>query len=270
MVDINSHILFGVDEGSKNIEQSIRMIKEAKNAGYTRICVTPHYMNNSFTFSKKTIETNLEEIKNSLKKENVNVELRIGEEIEVYPELVDDLEFAVSLNNSRFILIDIPTNKDIFYLNELINKIQEIGKTPILAHAQSYIKGQRNFLFMEDLVARGVLLQVDINSIIGQYGEDSQNLACRLLKNNMVSFLASNSHSSAGYMMIKNSLEIIKDIIGEDKTYELTTINPTRALNNIAIDDTEYVKQRNKRKLENLISGFFRTISLNRAIVKYN
>ena len=106
----------------------------------------------------------------------------------------------------------------------------------------------------------GVLLQVNVNSIIGHYGTEAQKNAYRLLKEDLVTFLATDSHSSAGYIKARESLEIIRQLIGDEKFEKLTTINPAIVLNNDNFAEEDMVKIRRYKKIESVFLNFIKSL----------
>ena len=262
MIDIHCHIVYGVDDGSKNIEQSIRMIKQAISTGFTKICLTPHYMEDGYRSSRSVLEEKLKNIKEELKKEKIDIDLMLGEEIFIFPNLAKKLDDVVTLNDSKYILIEFPLIEDIQYIDEVIYELQTRGKTVILAHPERYYKAFKDFSFIENLVDKGVLLQVNINSIVGHYGKDAQKLAYKLLREDLVTFLASDSHSSAGYLKAKESLEVIKKLIGEEKLIKLTETNPSIVINNKDFAEEDLVKVRKSKKIENVFIHFLKSVPI--------
>ena len=87
MIDIHNHIIYDCDDGSKSIEQSIRMIKAASEVGITSIICTPHYMEDGYRSSRQELEEKIKVLKNEVKKEDIDVDLYLGEEIFIFPNL---------------------------------------------------------------------------------------------------------------------------------------------------------------------------------------
>ena len=124
MIDIHSHIMYGIDDGSKNIETSLEILKDAYNNGVTDIFLTPHYVEDSrYNTNNNDKEEILNTLKEKLKEENVNINLYIGNEIfinENISKYIDNKEIA-SLNNSNYLLIELPmgrifnNTKEIFF-----------------------------------------------------------------------------------------------------------------------------------------------------------
>ena len=136
MIDFHSHILPNIDDGAKNIDESINLIKEAKIAGFTDIISTSHYLENYY-------ESNAEErydLIKELKKYNVDVDIHIGSEIYVSENIVDLIKEnkASSINNSRYVLFELPMNNNVLYLKEVIFRLMENDFIPIIAHPERY------------------------------------------------------------------------------------------------------------------------------------
>lgn len=232
MIDLHCHAIYDVDDGSKNIEQTIRMLKMAKDVGYDTICFTPHYNENEYKNSKVVIETKLKRIERAIKTEELNINLCLGEEILVFKDLASKLDDVYTLNNSRYLLIEIPLLEEVSYIDDVIDKLKAKGIIPILAHPERYFKTFKNFKYIENLVENGVLLQLNINSLIGHYGKVAQKLALKLIKRDMIAFVATDSHSSAAYYKSKQGLERLKQLVSPEKYDELTRINPEKILKN--------------------------------------
>ena len=103
MVDIHSHILYGIDDGSKNIEDSVNMVREAKKNGITHICCTPHYLEPNFISNYNDNFKRLNELKNRLKQENITMKLSLGNEIFITENTLEDLneKKAINLNKNN-------------------------------------------------------------------------------------------------------------------------------------------------------------------------
>lgn len=111
MIDIHSHLLFGVDDGSRTLEESVHVIKKLSEVGYTDIILTPHYINDSTYVS--TREENLDVLKRlkvGLIRNNVNVNLYLGNEIYIDSEIANLLKNNIisSLNDTKYLLIELP------------------------------------------------------------------------------------------------------------------------------------------------------------------
>lgn len=237
MIDIHNHIVFDVDDGSKSIEQSIRMIKAASEAGITEICMTPHYMEDGYKTEKSILKQKLDMLQKAVLEESIPVKLYLGEEVFIFPDMPENIDKLVSLNDSKYILMEFPLVEEVSYIDDVIYKLLSYGKVPIIAHPERYLASEKNFGFIENLLKKGALLQVNINSLVGHYGKEAKKIATKLLKNNMVQFIGSDAHSSASYYTIKESLSILKKLVSEEQFLKLTETNPKMVLND---EEVEY------------------------------
>jgi protein-tyrosine phosphatase len=197
MIDIHSHLLFGVDDGSRTLEESVHVIKKLSEVGYTDIILTPHYINDSTYVS--TREENLDVLKRlkvGLIRNNVNVNLYLGNEIYIDSEIANLLKNNIisSLNDTKYLLIELPMSgeNEIYYdvFLDLIN----MGYKVILAHPERYISFQKDFNKVYELKELGVLLQSNVGSILGDYGRGAKKTIKRLLKENLITFMGTDIH----------------------------------------------------------------------------
>lgn len=249
MIDINSHAIFDVDSGAKSINQSIKMIKLASEMGYEGICLTPCYNGTGTKFNKAELISKIRTIKEILLKNNINLRLYLGEEVPVFPAISDYLDDFIYLNDSKYLLVEVPTDETVDYLEEFIFSVKSMGKIPIIAHPETKYTTKEDFDFLKKLYNNGVLFQVNLNSLVGHYGKDSQRMALNLLRADMVSLVSSNSHSVAGYLKANEGLRILKILVGDEKFKQLTDINPKRILANDLINNDFYVKKEKKKTI---------------------
>lgn len=244
MIDVHSHIVFEVDDGAKNIEQSLEMLQEAYEAGFTDIILTPHYIEGYYENDANKINekiAKLQSLQNSVK-------LHPGNEIYITENIMDLLkeEKAQSLARSRYVLFELPLNAEPLNLNKVIYSILEQRKVPVLAHPERYPMVQKNPNILLDLINEGVILQSNYVSILGQYGAEAKSTIKKMLKSNMVHLIGSDVHRPETiYWNVKEAAKKIVKIVGEKKFYELTTINPEKILKNEIIDVVEPIKVKN-------------------------
>ncbi|MFR2571390.1 MAG: tyrosine-protein phosphatase [Clostridia bacterium] len=242
MIDFHSHILPNIDDGSRSIEETFNLIKEAEKAGFEAIISTSHYMENYYETDVPEREVWVKAILENLKTKNINTNLYLGNEIYFSDNIIELLEKrkASTINDTSYVLFELPLNAEPMNLYDIIYDMLQYKLVPILAHPERYSFVQKDPELIYDLIEKGVLIQSNYGSIIGQYGEKAQMIVKRFLESNMVHFLGSDVHRpNTIYPQIPKILNIISDIIGEDKLEELTTINPQLVLNNKKIEVAE-------------------------------
>ena len=236
MVDIHTHILYGVDDGAKNLEMSLDLLEEAEKAGFDKIIFTSHYMEDYFTVDAERRYRVLAEIDNT---KITNTKLYLGNEIFLSENLITLLreEKAVSLNHTRYVLFELPFNNKPINLMEMVFQMQSNDFVPILAHPERYSYFYKTPEVYEELVSKGVLLQLNFGSFEGQYGSRAQLMAEKLLKNNLAHFLATDVHRPGTlYPRVPWIVEDLNKLVGEEKVLQLTTINPELVLENKEIE----------------------------------
>ncbi len=232
MIDIHTHILNEVDDGARSINETYIMIEKAKGAGFTDIICTPHYIEDYYNLDKLAIKKRLDEIQ-------TNIVLHQGNEIYISEFMTDFLEQnkASSLAGSDYVLFELPMDKNVIYMEDVIYSLFENNYIPIIAHPERYRFVQNNPNFVYDLVEKGVLFQSNYGSIIGQYGQNAQKTLQKLLKAKLIHFLGSDAHREySAYDNMKKILNELSKFITYDEINQLTTINPMAILENRKID----------------------------------
>lgn len=254
MIDMHTHILPCIDDGSKSIEETFNLIKEAKNAGFDGIVSTSHYIEDYYETNVAERKVWLSAISEKLKEANIDTSLYIGNEIYISDNIIGLLEDGkvATINDTSYVLFEMPLNAKPLNLYDVVYDMLQYKLVPILAHPERYSFIQENPEIVYDLIEKGVLMQANYASIIGTYGQKAQIIVKKFLENNMIHFLGSDVHrQNTIYPKIPSILEELKTIIGKEKLDELTTINPSLVLQNkrIDIDEPEEIKLTLKEKL---------------------
>ena len=236
MIDIHSHILYDLDDGSANIKESISMAKEAYSSGFTDIICTPHY--NKFSsnqFKKEIAFTKLQMLQKELENSNCPIKLYLGNEVYLddtfETALANDLFY--SLANSKYILIEFSMNIEYSILDNLIFSIINSGKIPILAHPERYIYIQKDKKKIYKYIDMGVLLQSNFGSILSMYDSKAKNTLKFMLKEHLITFIASDAHHCSHiYNNIETAKQKIIKKISNEYFDKLTYCNPQKILLN--------------------------------------
>ena len=245
MIDFHTHILPNIDDGSRSIEETFNLIEEAQKAGFDQIVLTPHYMEGYYETDVAEREVWLDAISKNLYIKKFKGKLYLANEIYMSENIINLLENAKAstINNTSYVLFELPLNAEPLNLYDVIYEMQQYKLVPVLAHPERYTFMQKEPELLYDLVekgvlsSKGVLLQSNYGSIIGQYGANAQRLVKKMLSHNLVHFLGTDVHrQNTVYTRVPEALEEIKHIIGEERLEELTTKNPSLALANKKIE----------------------------------
>ena len=239
MIDVHSHILPNIDDGSRSIDETFNLIKEAKEAGFEGIICTSHYMENYYETDRPEREVWINAIHENLKNKNIEMNLYLGNEIYMSDNIIKLLEDgkATTRNDTSYVLFELPLNVEPMNLYDMVYEMQQYKIVPILAHPERYSFVQTDPELIYDLIDKGVLMQANYGSIVGQYGKKAQMIVQKFLENNMIHMLGTDAHrQNTIYPKIPEILVELKSLIGEEKLNELTTVNPELVINNKRID----------------------------------
>jgi len=197
VIDIHTHILPNVDDGSPDLDTSIDLIKNEINQGVTDIFVTPHYYKyRGYLSSSEQNKKIFDELVDKVNELNLKINLYLG--MEVYYtidmlKLLDDNTLS-TMNHSKYVLIEFSLNKELESIPEAINNLTAKGYVPIIAHPERYpyLTNIREYEFIKKM---GALIQINASSINGYYGRKVKKFVLNLIKNNLVDFVASDIHS---------------------------------------------------------------------------
>lgn len=248
MYDIHCHILPGVDDGAADIEESIEMVIMARNNGIDTIIATPHYIEyENYNNSKNNIS-----ILNALNKELVNKDIDttifLGNEVFITPNILNLLNRGeiTTLNNSRYLLIELPILSIPIFVEKLIYELRIKGIIPIIAHPERNLNVIENPNKLYNLINKGALVQLNIPSIEGKYGDETKDTAKLLLRHNMVHFIGTDSHSKRSVYRLNHVRSLLSSIITKDKLDEILYENPKKIImnQNIKIEQpTKFIKR---------------------------
>ena len=252
MIDIHSHILNNVDDGSDSLDNTLGILTKAEEAGFSDIILTPHYIENYYENTKSIIRDKIKELKQNLYKEDIVIELHQGNEVmltENTSKLIENCTIS-TLVNSRYVLFELPFSNKMLNLESIICDLKELGCIPVLAHPERYTYIQENPASVIDLIKMGVLIQCNYGSFEGLYGKTVKRTAEILLENKLVHFLGTDTHKQ-GYIY-ENIDEILKkldNIANDDRyIYEITTTNPKKILDDldIYVECPDYLRAKKK------------------------
>lgn len=236
MIDFHSHILPNIDDGSKNIEESINLIKEAQQVGFTGIISTSHYLQGYYEYDENNRRNLIEQLNEQLQNINLaNMNLYLGSEIYVTEEMVDLIEQkkASTINGTNYVLFELPMNSKPLFSKSIVYDLLDKGYIPIIAHPERYSYVKEDINFVKELKEIGALFQSNYGSAIGMYGIEAKKTLKKLLKNDWISFLGSDVHRAGQiYPEIPRIIKKLGKWISSEKLEELTTLNAQKVLNN--------------------------------------
>lgn len=236
MTDMHCHLLYDIDDGAPTIEESKKMLQKFYFENINDIVVTPHYIaNSSYNLNNQEKIKRITELEKYIKDENLGINLYIGNEIYITENILEEIknDNIATINNGKFLLIEFPMDDEFFGLEEVLERLISCGAVPIIAHPERYTLYYNDFSFFENLISMGCILQGNLGSLIGVYGEKSQKMLIEMLRRDMIQIMCTDAHRSNSRVLEKMGeiKEILFKLVGQQRFIELTETNMKYILN---------------------------------------
>ncbi len=258
MIDIHSHILPNVDDGAEDMEESIAMGKICLDNGIEKVIATPHYIEGFENSSKEINMKVLEELRQALEREGLELDIYIGNEIYVDMNILKLLKEGklATLNNSRYILLEFPMFDMPIYAYDIVYNLLLKGYIPIIAHPERNRNIVDNPNILYEFINKGALAQLNLPSLEGKYGERIRTTAETLLQHNMIHFVGTDAHSKGKRSpQVENSLQLLKDLVDQKTFEEITYLNPSKVIEDELIKPDAPIKYKEPGGFFEFIKG---------------
>lgn len=198
MIDIHCHILFGIDDGSESIEDSLIMAEMAVESGVKMLAATPHSNQEDFfeNYESESLRKIYLELVSGLQREKIPLQIVRGMEIFSSRDMIEKIKKGqlISLNGSRYYLIEFAFDSSPWVIQNAIEDVLGMGKIPIIAHPERYYCVQDNPNYLYEWRMLGALAQMNKSSVLGKFGTHTARTAETMLRCNMVTCIASDAH----------------------------------------------------------------------------
>lgn len=223
--DMHSHFIPGIDDGAKNMEESLELLKEMHTLGYRKVITTPHIMSDQYRNTPEIILGGLENLRKAVKIAGIDIAVEAAAEYYFDYNFEKELPLAKKLTfGKNYLLWEMSFMNSPDTLNDGIFKMVTQDYKPVLAHVERYPFFHHDYAIYEDLVSRGTLLQLNLNSISGQYGIPTKKAAEWLIDHDMISFLGTDCHHMGHLEILKKTLleKYTHKILGSGKLLNAT------------------------------------------------
>jgi protein-tyrosine phosphatase len=237
MIDIHTHILPGIDDGSNSLEVSLTMAEQALDGGTTILVATPH-ANQRGRFENYYTETLLqrfEALKEELEDEDIPLTLYLGMEIYATEGLGEMIrrKQLIGLNGSKYYLVEFGFHEEPKQIRRYLDAMLSEGAVPLIAHAERYDCVKDDPDIVAQWKEQGALIQVNQGSLLGHFGSTAAGVAEELLDQELVTCLASDAHGTRGRTTRMDETRLLLRVsFGEEKVRELFDENPRRIIQN--------------------------------------
>jgi protein-tyrosine phosphatase len=225
-----------MDDGAENLQTSIKLCLDSYKNGCDDLVLTPHFF--EYDDISVFIEERNEKIKilrKALKDKNIPLRLHAGAELFLNDDIFEagNLD-GLTINGTKYMLCELSLLPfDTRFVTRWFENLIDRGYTPILAHPERYYEIHRDYNLLEDLIDREILFQVNLDSLIGLNGPESQDLATDMVRRGFAQFIASDAHDlQFRHTRLIEKLNELPDIITEKHVETCLIHNPQKLLNN--------------------------------------
>ncbi|VXC31108.1 Histidinol phosphatase [Flavobacterium sp. 9AF] len=211
-VDIHSHILPGIDDGAKTIDDSEFLMKQMLSFGFKKAIATPHTMNTIWDNTSDSIKGSLSKVEKELPDESYRLQVACASEYFMDESFVNRFEKEPLLTlKNNYVLVEMSYLNAPIQLFEILFELQLKGYQPVLAHPERYTFFHSNFSQYEKLKKAGCLFQLNLLSTVGYYGKEVSLIAEKLLTQDLINFTGSDIHHKNHILSFKDKV-IIKSL----------------------------------------------------------
>jgi protein-tyrosine phosphatase len=242
MIDIHSHILPGIDDGAKNLDESLALIKMAQNDGITHMVATPHIHLGRFDNSALQLENDLAVLKRHVKAANIKMRLAVAAEVRLDIGLMtlvmaEQLPFIGKIGTANYLLLELPHSHVPSGYDKFITWLTKHNIKVIIPHPERNRDIQANTYYIEHLKQLGCEFQLTASSIEGLWGDKAKKISEAMLKANLVHYVASDTHSvKRRPPILSKAKKIISNLVGVDKADALFFTHPWRLTESLFSD----------------------------------
>jgi protein-tyrosine phosphatase len=197
MIDLHCHVLFGIDDGPRNIEGSVAIARRAREEGIDAIVATPH-ASSRHPNDAATIAAPLEQLRARLREEQLPLALHAGAEVEIshVAEMADGTLGGLALGGGGWLLVEPPFTTVALGLERSIHDVMRAGYGVVLAHPERSGALLKDPAILERLVADGALTSLTAGSLVGRFGSQARRFALALLEHGLAHNVASDAHDA--------------------------------------------------------------------------
>lgn len=206
-VDIHSHLIPGIDDGSQTMDQTIAMLAKFQELGYKKVITTPHVMSDSFPNTSENILSGLADVRAEIKKVGLTIEIEAAAEYYFDETFVAKIKAKDLLTfGDNYVLLEFAFHSPPQYIDQMFFELQSRGYRPVVAHFERYMYYLGKIDRAVEWRQKGINIQININSLSGHYGPDIKKQAERLIDAGEFDFIGTDCHRIEHLMLLENSL----------------------------------------------------------------
>ncbi len=233
LFDIHCHIIPGVDDGSKSLEESIKMLEMEYKDGIRNIILTPHFRYDMFEASEETVQKQYARLVAAASERWADLKLYLGCELHTSMDMVECLRQGKrrTMAGSRYVLTEFSGGDGKTYVKERIQKLKFSGYYPIIAHVERYPSVRDDLDLIEELRNMGACIQVNADTISGKDGFGMKRFAKKLMKEDLLDFVGSDGHGAKSRTPdMGKAYAVVVKVMGQSYADHIFIENPSKII----------------------------------------
>jgi protein-tyrosine phosphatase len=209
IADMHSHLIPGIDDGSKTMDETLAMLAKFEVLGYSKIITTPHIMAEVYPNTTEIILSGLEKVRNAAKEIGISLEIEAAAEYYFDQSLIEKIQHKNVLSfGKNYVLVEFSFHAQPDNEHRLFFEMQLANYRPILAHFERYSYFHGSTKKAKEYKEKGAFIQVNLNSLTGHYGPGVKKQAERLIDEELVDFVGSDCHRIQHLMHLEENLSM--------------------------------------------------------------
>jgi protein-tyrosine phosphatase len=236
MIDLHCHLLPGIDDGAKTLDQALAMARASVDNGIQRAILTPHIHPGRYDNTRTIIEAALGGFRQALQDADIPLEVGMAAEVRIAPEILklldeDELPFLGEMDGYKIVLLEFPHTHIPPGADKLVDLLLSRNIRPLIAHPERNRDIVDKPAKLEPFIEQGCLLQITASSLVGIFGDGPLIRGRDLLERDVFKVLATDAHNlDARRPMLKEGVAAAAEIVGEAAAQDLVYKNPLRIL----------------------------------------
>ena len=232
MIDLHCHLLPGIDDGARDMDQALSMARIAYDNGIRFSIVTPHIHSGRYENRALSIRSICERFKAELSRTHIPLHLGMAAEVRLSPEILplieqEEIPFLGEFDGYQIMLLEFPHSHIPPGAEQLVMKLLDLKVRPIIAHPERNKDVISRHAKIEPFIEMGCFLQLTASAVAGRFGEASNKCAIELLKSDAFMVLATDAHNlHVRYPDLREGFEAAEKIIGTEAASRLVLDNP--------------------------------------------
>ena len=234
MIDIHCHILPGIDDGPRTMEEAVAMARIAAEDGITKVVAAPHLRQGLYEPTREQVMERTQELRDSLEEAGIAVDVIPALDTRIEPDLVNRLEkgdIPTIGDQVKYVLLELPGERIPSQVESLLHECLLKKFVPIVVHPERVMEIQNNLERLEDWIAMGVLIQITGLSLLGGFGKKVERAAKKMLEYHLCHLIASEAHSADNHPpMLTEAVRMAGAILDDEDVDDMVNLMPARIL----------------------------------------